>query len=429
MKKYPEYKDSGIEWLDKIPSDWEIAKLGYHARMIVPMRDKPKELDGEIPWLRIEDFDGKYVSESKSNQGVSQETIVKMNLKVFPVGTVLCSCSCNMGKTAIVSSPLITNQTFIGIVPQDIVSDYLYYYMSASEKYLNSLGTGTIQSYLSREDFEKLKIPYPNKSEQTAIANFLDYKTQQIDDLITKKQRLIEMLKEERTAVINQAVTKGLDPNVPMKDSGIEWLGEIPEHWEVKKIKHGSYEFLEEGHAYLVTGTDFIDGTVNWETCYHIDKERYEEDPYIQLMEGDLLITKDGSIGKTALVDNLFVYACLNSGIFLVRPINNMYLTKFLYWILNSEIFTSFINFMKTGSTISHLYQNVFVEFRFPVPGLNEQSTIIEYLDNKTDKINNQISLIQNEIALIEEYKTSLINEAVTGKIDVRDYQINHVTI
>jgi type I restriction enzyme S subunit len=187
-----------------------------------------------------------------------------------------------------------------------------------------------------------------------------------------------------------------MKPYPEYKDSGIDWIGNIPKDWGLKKIKHGSYvkgrigwkglksdEFLTEGYAFLVTGTDFHYGIIDWETCYHIDQFRYDEDPYIQLRENDLLITKDGTIGKVAIVKGLNGYACLNSGIFLVRPINGIYETEFLYWMLNSNVFNEFINFIRTGSTISHLYQNVFVEFIFPVPPRKEREAIVNFLDHR----------------------------------------------
>ncbi|WP_200864769.1 restriction endonuclease subunit S, partial [Arcticibacter svalbardensis] len=239
MKKFGNYKDSGVDWIGIIPEHWNITKLGYKCFLTVPQRDKPKNLDGEIPWLRIEDFDGKYVSTSKSGQGVSPETISAMNLKVYPVGTVLTACSCTMGKTAIVKNALITNQTFIGITPgKELYSDFLYYFIISSTQYLNSISTGAIQSYLSRDEFSKIKLPYPKIEEQAQIAKYLDYKTSQIDKLIADKKKLIKLLNEEQTAMINQAVTKGLNSTVPMKDSGIEWLGKVPKHWVVKKLKY-----------------------------------------------------------------------------------------------------------------------------------------------------------------------------------------------
>ena len=215
------------------------------------------------------------------------------------------------------------------------------------------------------------------------------------------------------------------------KDSGVEWIGEIPEGWGIKKIKHRCYvkgrvgwkglkssEFLLDGFSYLVTGTDFKDGKVDWEGCYHIDKERYEEDPFIQLQNNDLLITKDGTIGKLAIVDNLDKPACLNSGIFVVRSINEDFTTRYLYWMLTSDIFTKFNEYTSYGSTIQHLYQNVFVEFAFSFPSRPDQIAIANYLDRKTAEIDELIAQKERLLELYEEEKTAIINQAVTKGID-----------
>lgn len=248
---------------------------------------------------------------------------------------------------------------------------------------------------------------------------------------------MIELLKEKRQAIITNAVTKGLDPNVPMKDSGIEWIGEIPEHWKVMKIKFTSYvkgrvgwkgltseEYLENGYAYLVTGQDFQSKTILWDSCYCVDKDRYDDDSYIQLKNGDLLITKDGTIGKLAIVDGLEKPACLNSGIFLVRPYD-YYNTDFLYYVLSSTVFSNFYFLRSFGSTIQHLYQNVFEDFSFPIPPMEEQIKIVAYIERQTGKIDKILSTGERIVQLLKEYKASLISQAVTGKIDVRGFAIS----
>lgn len=222
-----------------------------------------------------------------------------------------------------------------------------------------------------------------------------------------------------------------MKPYDTYKDSGIEWIGEIPSHWEVKKIKHRCYvkarvgwkglksdEFLQEGYAYLVTGSDFKNDKVNWKECYHIDRERYKEDPYIQLQDEDLLITKDGTIGKLAIVNNLDKPACLNSGIFVVRSTKDDFSTEFLFWILKSKMFTQFNEYTSYGSTIQHLYQNVFVEFGFTFPSKEEQTAIATYLDRKTAEIDALIADKKRLLELYEEEKTAIINQAVTKGLD-----------
>jgi type I restriction enzyme S subunit len=229
------------------------------------------------------------------------------------------------------------------------------------------------------------------------------------------------------TPVMAATLPKRTVPPYPgYKSSGIQWVGDIPQHWKVQRIKHTTYvkgrigwqnlrfdEFTEEG-PYLVTGTDFANGKVNWDTCYHISRSRYDEDPYIQLKENDLLITKDGSIGKVAVVQGLPGPASLNSGIFLTRVKRGAYETRFMYWLLNSSVFTSFIDILKSGTTIDHLYQHVFVEFAYPVPTPDEQCAIATFLDRETTKIVGLISKRKELIVLLEEKRAALISRAVT---------------
>ena len=201
--KSPSYKQTE---LGPIPEDWKVKSLDeFIDDFIVPMRDKPTDLTGPIPWCRIEDFDGKYLSESKTNQGVSLETIKKMNLKIFPLNTLLVSCSANLGKCAIVSKELITNQTFIGLVPNKTVNvEYLFYKMSFEESRLNEMATGTTISYLSREQFEKYEITTPStEEEQTAIANVLSSMDKEIITLNTK----LEKYRNLKTAMMQQLLT------------------------------------------------------------------------------------------------------------------------------------------------------------------------------------------------------------------------------
>lgn len=208
--------------------------------------------------------------------------------------------------------------------------------------------------------------------------------------------------------------------------SRIDWIGDIPENWVIKRFKQNFYikgrigwqelradEFSDEG-IHCITGTDFIDGKVNWESCYRVSEERYKFDENIQLKEDDLLITKDGTIGKVALVKNLPEKATLNSGIFLIRPMKKRFLNDYLYWILNSSILTDFNDYTKTGTTINHLYQNVFERMHITVPSLDEQKEIARYLYEETQIIDSLISNKKSQIEKLKELRQIEINNAVT---------------
>lgn len=203
-----EMKDSGVEWIGEIPKEWDILNLVAHTSMLTPMRDRPENLDGPIPWIRIEDFDGKYISSSKVSLGVSKETVRSMNLKIYPVGTILCTSSCIMGKCAIVSRELVSNQRFIGIIPdQNTCENFLYYLMLSNSERMNYLATGALQANLSRSSFEHLKVQFPSYQEQKEISDYLDTKCAEIDKLIAKKKQLVKELESYKKSLIYEVVT------------------------------------------------------------------------------------------------------------------------------------------------------------------------------------------------------------------------------
>lgn len=212
------------------------------------------------------------------------------------------------------------------------------------------------------------------------------------------------------------------------KDSGVQWIGDVPNHWEIRRLKTDNFlkgrigwnglrseEFKEDSYAYLVTGQDFVGPEVEWSKCYQIDKDRYDEDPFIQLQNGNLLITKDGTIGKIAKVNNLDKPACLNSGIFVMKQkTQRVYDQGYIYWLLCSNLLKEFNNYTSNGTTILHLYQNVFERMPMLLPTFSEQQSIASFLDAKTKPIDNIISKREKQIELLEEVKSTIIRRAVT---------------
>nr|WP_201540417.1 restriction endonuclease subunit S [Psychrobacter sp. 1044] len=211
-------------------------------------------------------------------------------------------------------------------------------------------------------------------------------------------------------------------------DSELMWVREYPAHWSLTKVKYEAYvkarvgwhglktdDFTDVG-PYLVTGSDFKSSVISWKDCYHCDLARYEQDPYIQLQNGDLLLTKDGTIGKIALVQGLGVdeKATLNSGVFVVRPLSNGFTTEFYFWLLESTVFKKFFDYFKTGSTIVHLYQDTFVNFSYASPPLIEQTQIAKFLDHETAQIDTLIEKQQTLIQLLKEKRQAVISHAVT---------------
>jgi len=427
MVKYDSYKDSGVEWIGEIPSHWSNSKLKYETKITM----------GQSPSSEFYNDEGQGFPFLQGNSEFSQEHPThKLNTtqitKKSYIGDILFSVRGSVGEINWSNIEYCIGRGLCSISPYKIEPKLLWYFLIFSKDELLSISVGSTFVSITTDDILNHQISLPPNQEQQQIVSFLDTKTSLIDSLIEKTQKKIELLKERRTSLINHTVTKGLNPNVEMRDSGVEWIGEIPIHWYLNKVGNNTYvkgrigwkglrseDFIDEG-PFLITGTDFNkDGTINWENMYHVSQERYDEDPFIQLQDEDVLITKDGTIGKVVFVGNLKGQTCLNSGIFLTRPTNKEYISKFFYWILKSTVFNVFVDYNSGGSTIQHLYQNVFVNFKTPIPPISEQQQIVEYLDEQTNIIDTTITKEQKRVKLLKEYRQSLISEVVTGKIKV----------
>ncbi|MYH80299.1 hypothetical protein F4141_06285, partial [Candidatus Poribacteria bacterium] len=244
MKRYPKYKESGVECIGEIPAHWESKRLGYVSTIFkggTPKRNVDRYFQGDLPWARPVDITALkgalYIDDTEIH--ISEEALGNSGARRLPAGTVLLTSRATIGETAITTVPMATNQGFSNFVCHEhLLNIYLLYYLQAIKDLLISLGSGSTYLEVTKGTLVGVRIPLPPLSEQIQIANFLDRKTEQIDKLIGIKDRQIELLQEQRTALINQAVTKGHDPNVEMKPSGVEWIGEIPAHWKIKKLKY-----------------------------------------------------------------------------------------------------------------------------------------------------------------------------------------------
>ena len=235
-RRYAEYKDSGVEWLGKVPAHWCIRRAKHVSTVFVPQSNKP-ELNafGGHYWLTMDDMVGAEIL--STHNYVSDDAAAAAGSRILPAGSVIASCVGTFAVAAINRVPAIINQQLQAYIPSGIKPEYLRYVVTISESYfLRAATTATIE-YINQEKFGDLPLPLPSTSEQSAITTFLDRETTRIDALIAKQERLIAVLQEKRQALISHAVTKGLNPAAPMKDSGVEWLGEVPAHWEVRRNK------------------------------------------------------------------------------------------------------------------------------------------------------------------------------------------------
>lgn len=410
-------KDSGIEWIGEIPEDWDVVRIRHKARVA----SSGLSLDKLLEYGQFAVYD------ANNLVGYIDENPVKDDyISIIKDGA-------GVGRTRLMPKNTNVIGTMNYIVANKIDLSYLFYALQVFD--FEQYSTGSTIPHIYFKDYGNEYIALPNQEIQEDIVKILNYKVRKIYRLMDRVSEQIQTLEDYKKSVITEAVTKGLDKNVEMKDSGIEWIGEIPEHWKVIRIKNTallkarigwqglkSDEFLDDINLpYLVTGTDFKDGFVDWENCVRISEQRFEMDKNIQIKENDLLITKDGTIGKLAISKNCPCKASLNSGVFVIR--NNgpyKYCDKYMYYLLQSEQFLLWFELNDAGnSTIRHLYQKDFYNFSFTYPEEQEQEKIALYLDKKTKIIDEAICSKQKQLETLEEYKKSLIYEYVTGKKEV----------
>lgn len=431
---YSEYKDSEAIWLGEIPADWN---LYDGKRLFSSRREAAREDDeqlaasqkyGVIPQkLMMELNDAKVMLALKGTNSfrhVDKNNFV-ISLRSFEGG--------------------IEHSSYVGCVSpaytvlrseKDIAPGY-YKYLLKSSPYVSALQASTDSlrdgKSISYEQFGAIPLPYPQPEVQSVIASFLDYETAKIDALIEKQQRLIELLKERRQAVISHAVTKGLNPNAPMKESGVEWLGEVPAHWGTTYLKyatsmivdcpHETPVYSEDGQYLVIRTADLNEGNLDSSKMY-----RVQDDEYIRrvrradLKRGDIIYGREGERwGHAGLVPESARY-CLGQRIMQFRA-GLDFSPDFLMWLLNSDNVYKQGQLDTVGATSPHVNVSTIRNFSLTQPPLLEQKEIGRFLNEKSRRIDELIDKAVKTISLLQERRTALISAAVTGKIDVRDWQ------
>jgi len=425
-QKYNAYKDSGVLWLGKIPEHWNIDKGKYsfrHKKEInksMQCEDRLALTLNGVVERGIDDDAGLNPSDYKSYQIFEKDNLV---FKLIDLENQKTS------RVGLVHKKGIMSPAYIRIYPTtNLHVKYFYYqYFDLYQRYIfNELGTG-VRSTLTYNDLLNIKVMIPPFNEQKSIAEFIDKKTSQIDTHIDKQERLVALLKEQRTAIINKAVTRGLDENVKLKDSGIDWLGEIPEHWEVRKVSR-SFKKIGSGTTPTSGGELYYrDGDINWintgdlndgylyECKNKVTKVALQHHTSLKLFPPDsLLVAMYGAtIGKVAISK---IDACVNQACCVLSE-SKYFMNEFaFYWFMG---YRHIIIGLSYGGGQPNISQDTIKNLRIPVPPLNEQDTIVEYIKKQNIRVNETISTIEKEIAPLKEYRQSLISNAVTGKIKV----------
>ena len=442
MKKYDSYKDSGIEWIGEIPEHWNINRLRNIADSIKTGSTPPSEEiqyfePKDINWYGPGDFDDLILYDAKRK--ISNLSIKENICRLFPPNSILLiGIGATVGKVGIVSEASTSNQQINSIILKNEYNPKYYtYFISTIKDIIVMEASSATLPIFNQTQTKNIVLPVPEIFEQTTIANYLDHKTTQIDTLIAKKEQFISLLQEERTAVINQAVTKGLDPKVKMKDSGIEWLGEIPEHWEVAKfnlyvsIRHGhqfmNHDFTDDGVKVVKITQLHKDGYLDLSKCSYVSSEQLENYQSILIKEKDILMClTGGTIGKIIRVGEVNEPLLQN---YRVGHFSSGKASKisddFIFWLMSSESIVSQIFFQMRETGQPNIGMDDFGRMRITIPPLMEQEKIVKHIVNKTVEISEILIKSKQEIELLKEYKTALISEVVTGKVDVRDVILN----
>ncbi len=420
MKKYKAYKNSGIEWIGEIPSHWEVKKIKYSTVLIMgqsPNSDDCNSSGNGIPFLQGN-------ADFSSINPIPQSWCEKPT-KIAPTHSILLSVRAPIGAVNIANNDYCIGRGLCALVSKN--PKFWYYNSICLHDELNSLGTGSTFKAISTEQILNIFTAIPPPSEQTAIATYLDRKTAEIDELIADKKRLLQLYEEEKTALINQAVTKGIQADVPMKDSGIEWLGEIPAHWEVKKVKW--VHQTTSGGTPKTSDSENYDGDIPWlrtldlnnnEVCnseIKITPKALSESSAKIVPANSVLVAMYGGAGTIGKSGLLRFDAAINQAICAILPDGKTapeYLHYFImffrpYWMVGAEG-------TRRDPNIS---QDDIKNKEFIFPPLQEQHRIVQHIETEVARIDAKKAKTEKLIALLTEYRAALISEVVTGKVKV----------
>lgn len=428
--------DISIDWIGKVPIGWEIKRVKHLFFLKKEVSENPT--DEKILSLT---FGGIVVRDVSSNEGQLPETYNGYT-KIYPNDIVMNPMDLRSGWVdKSMYEGIISPSYYVLNTGMDIVNiGYFNYQLQRhyKERIFFPFGQGVSYDYrwgMGRETLLNFPMLLPPQKTQSGIVSFLDNKTQKIDQLIDLTEKKIELLKEQRTSLINHCITKGLNPNVEMKDSGIEWIGKIPSHWyrtkisrfcEVKDGTHDTPKFLDpnERTIPLVTSNSFINGEIDFTKSKHISIEDYTEiNKRSDVQINDIIMSMIGSnIGNRVLVKTDSPFSIKNVCLFKTSKSVGL-VPKYLLHLIDSKYLLYQVDFNQKGGGQPFLSLNELRNLIFPFPPENEQNQIVEHLDKLTQKVDTTIEIESQRIDLLKEYRQSLISEVVTGKIDVRDWK------
>ena len=429
LPRYAEYKDSGTEWLGAMPAHWAVEPLKRCFEIFggsTPKSDEPAFWDGDITWVTPADLSrlpSLHVFDSARK--ITKSGLNSCGTTLVPPGSIVLSTRAPIGSLAIAATALCTNQGCKSLVPNDGANPlYFAYTLLSATTPLNLRGKGTTFLELSAEELAAFRVPYPDPDEQTAIATFLDRETGKIDALIAEQEKLLTLLAEKRQATISHAVTKGLNPDAPMKDSGVAWLGEVPAHWEVVtfqrcvRVAEGQVDPEEQPYRsmLLIAPNHVESGTGQVLYTETAEQQSAESGKYLCGF-GDVIYSKiRPALRKVCLAPE----DCLCSADMYPLRGSGRLANQFLMWFMLSEPFSAFAVLESERVAMPKINRESLKEVWIALPPRPEQLAIATFLDTETAKLDALKVESERAAALLKERRAALIAAAVTGQIDVR---------
>lgn len=429
MKKYSSYKPSGVEWIGDIPETWECVRLGMLGVFTSSGIDK-KTNENEVPvrmvnytdiiqsrkYQPIQSGKKEYMIVSTPKSKLDEHKLLKGDMVFIPSSET----KEDLGYSSLIDfneEDIVYSYHILRYRTRKEIYHYFKKYFINHHSVLNQFSKdskGTTRQIIGRNVFNNVRVVLPPLQEQKQIVNYLDEKTTIIDKLISTKQTKVELLKEQRNTLINQIITKGLNPNVKMKDSGVEWIGEIPESWEIKKMKYCLKMISEKKE---VSKEDIKISPENVENgtgiCFNLYSDYTGEG--MKFIKGDILLNKLRIYLKKILITD---YEGFSMGEMIVlRTIDGI--NKFYYYTLFNQGLIDLLNNQSTGIKLPRVSPETILNSKIIYPSIEEQKNIVEYIDKHTKEIDDLVSMEQNKIELLKEYRQSLISEVITGKIKV----------
>ena len=429
LRPYPAMKDSGIEWLEEMPEHWELERgKNLFTRMERPVRD----LDEVVTCFR----DGTVtLRKNRRTQGFT-ESLKEIGYQGIRVGDlVIHAMDAFAGAVGVADADGKGTPVYAVCRPKSNADAHYHSLVireMARSQWILALATGIRERSTDFRfgTYASQRVPLPPLPEQDAIVRYLDHVDRRVRRLVRAKRKLIALLTEQKQAIIHNAVTRGLDPNVPLKDSGVKWLGQVPEHWEVKPVgafcPYISYGFtnpmpsVDEG-PYLLTANDIGAGEIRYQTARHTSQAAFDQllTRKSRPIAGDVLVTKDGTLGRVAVADG--AAACINQSVALLRPDEREMLPKYFSAVLRGPLYQERMTLDAGGTTIKHIYITRLSKMRLAYPSVDEQERILDFLAEKLETVDHSVVTANREIDLLNEYRTRLIADVVTGKLDVRE--------